>query len=127
MATLLNAIVEERRRRALSYEQFSKRVGELVKDFKRGHGADGYPQPIATPRLRAFYDNLGQDEQRAMAVEEAFTASAQDGWNSGNAKKERIVANAIRRATDDSGGLAEAEVNGLVAEAMQLAANHADD
>jgi type I restriction enzyme R subunit len=127
MAALLAALIEERRRRAMQYEEFLRRIGELAENIERGPGAESYPEEIRTPLMRAFYDNLGQNEALAVAVEDAFRLSAQDGWNNGNAKKERIVAKAMRRAVEASGGLSDAEVSRLVAEAMQLAANHPDD
>mgnify|MGYP000288236988 CR=1 FL=1 len=57
--------------------------------MKAGHGGE-YPSSIKTPGRRALYDNLGQDEAAAMAVDDAIRSTAQTGWR-GNKMKERML------------------------------------
>jgi type I restriction enzyme R subunit len=55
-----------------------------------------YPATLATPRQKALYDNLGEDEQLAMMVEEAVRYTARDGWKD-HFLKEKAVENALKR------------------------------
>lgn len=45
---------------------------------------------MTTPGCKALFDNLGQDESRTMAVDDAIRSTAQTGWR-GNRMKERML------------------------------------
>ena len=96
MSKLLDALIAERRRGALSYKEYLERIAKLTKDATRpGGGADRYPGGINTPGKRALYNNLGTDATLAMAIDEALQTSRQDGWR-GNLMKTRRVRAAIK-------------------------------
>lgn len=59
-----------------------------------------YPKSLDTPAKRALYDNLGQNEALAVAVDAAVRASRQDDWRS-NAFKVKKVTLAIQRVFED--------------------------
>lgn len=58
MSALLDEIIQFRKTQAGKYEEYLKRVGELVKKVEAGH-ADDTPEPLKkSPALRALYNNL---------------------------------------------------------------------
>ena len=51
-----------------------------------------------TPGRRALYSNLGEDEEKAMAVDYSLRAHAPDGWRGGGSTpsaKEKVVMSAL--------------------------------
>ncbi|MCX6179092.1 MAG: hypothetical protein NT163_06990 [Chlorobiales bacterium] len=57
MSTLLDEIIALRRQQAIEYEEYLKRIAELVKRVEAGHAQDTPPQ-LNTPGRRALYSNL---------------------------------------------------------------------
>jgi len=45
-----------------------------------GPKASAYPTAIDTSAKRALFDNTGQDESLALAIDAAIRAKIQDGW-----------------------------------------------
>ena len=129
MSSLLDILVQQRRQHAIDYEEYLRRVVDIAKRIG-GQGQD-YPRRIATPGLRAVYDNLpaspprdgedseirddaetysddgGEDwrERTAIALDAAIRTSARDDWR-GNIFKERAVESAIRETLSDRPELA---------------------
>ena len=89
MSELLADLVKKRKDDALAYAEYLEKIADLVRAVKAGHGGE-YPSSIKTPGRRALYDNLGQDEAAAMAVDDAIRSTAQNGWR-GNKMKERML------------------------------------
>ncbi|RMH33085.1 MAG: HsdR family type I site-specific deoxyribonuclease [Nitrospirae bacterium] len=117
MSRLLDALIEERRRQALEYKDYLKRIQGLVKKIKQPESSGDYPAKIDTPALQALYDNLkdilpqqveevqepygdGAPVEMRVAIacrlDDAIRAVLQDGWR-GNRFKERLVRQAIRK------------------------------
>lgn len=78
MSDLLEALVEERRADALEYAEYLKKLAELAKFAKAGHGKD-YPGTISSLGQKALFDNLQEDEKLALDVDAVIRDSAQDG------------------------------------------------
>ncbi|WP_367344438.1 type I restriction endonuclease subunit R [Methanomethylovorans sp.] len=58
MSALLDEIIAARKARAIEYEEYLKRIADLVKQIDAGH-ADDTPEALRTsPALRALYNNL---------------------------------------------------------------------
>ncbi|MGB3906953.1 MAG: HsdR family type I site-specific deoxyribonuclease [Methanomethylovorans sp.] len=58
MSALLDEIIAARKARAIEYEEYLKRIADLVKQVDAGH-ADDTPEALRTsPALRALYNNL---------------------------------------------------------------------
>ena len=77
MSKLLDALIEERRRQALAYKEYLRRIIELTKKVKRPETGTRYPGMINTPALRALYDNL--EEPDVLKVAEHSGASSYGG------------------------------------------------
>jgi type I restriction enzyme R subunit len=99
MSQLLDALIEQRKQEALDYQEYLRRIVELTRKAKNPT-ADSYPKSLKTPAKRAFYDNLGKNEELALAIDLAVTGSRQDDWRS-NPFKVKKVRNAIRAAIQD--------------------------
>lgn len=97
MSELLDAIIRERRREAIAYKEYLKRIEELAKMVVKagGAGTTAYPDSLTTRAQRALYDNLEHDEDLALRIDRAVRYTKKDDWI-GHHFKEREVVNAIR-------------------------------
>jgi type I restriction enzyme R subunit len=102
MSQLLDALIEQRRKEALDYQEYLRRIVELTKKVTSPEASGEYPAKMSTPGKRALYDNLDKDEGLALAADAAVRASRQDDWRS-NPFKIRRVRNAIRGALEGLG------------------------
>ena len=98
MSKLLDALIVQRRKDAISYKEYLAKVVELTRKAKNPGGAT-YPSALKTPALRSLYDNLYKDETKALRVHEAIITYRQDDWRH-NTFKVRRVRNGIREALD---------------------------
>jgi len=97
MSTLLDTLIEQRRKGALEYRQYLATIVDLTRKAYNPGGSANYPAAIATLARKALYDNLGRDEALALAVDGAIQNSRQDGWR-GSGMKLRRVRIAIKAA-----------------------------
>lgn len=95
MSDLLDALIEERRKQALEYKEYLRRIVELTRRAARPEERSTYPTGIDTPARQALYDNLGQDSTLALRLDEKIRSVKKADWR-GNPFKEREVRNAIR-------------------------------
>jgi type I restriction enzyme R subunit len=97
MSELLDALIEERRQRALAYQEYLKRVKALATKVVRpeGAGMDRYPSSLDSPAKRNLYDMLDQNEALALRVDTAVRHTKKAGWVH-NRFKRKEVENAIR-------------------------------
>jgi type I restriction enzyme R subunit len=96
MSELLDALIKQRRQAALNYEDYLSKIVELTKRAKNP-ATGSYPGALNTPAKRALYDNLGKNEELALAVDNAVRETSQDDWR-GNPFKLKRVKYAIKRA-----------------------------
>ncbi|MFH1810006.1 MAG: restriction endonuclease subunit R, partial [Pseudomonadota bacterium] len=103
MSELLDALIKQRRQKALKYEEYLKQLVELTKKVKDPASGGTYPKVLDTPAKRALYDNLGRKESLALAVHSAVCESRQDDWRSNHfkVKKVRLAMKKILGDEDD--------------------------
>ena len=94
MSALLDALITQRRRDALSYHEYLQKIVDLTRQAKSGPSGADYPTSLNTAAKRALFDNLGNDESLALNVDAAVRTTLQDGWRS-NVMKTRRVRQAI--------------------------------
>jgi type I restriction enzyme R subunit len=111
MSELLDALIDQRRKEALDYEEYLRRVVALTKQVTNPEAGGAYPKAMNTPGKRALYDNLGKDEALAQAIDQAVRASRQDDWRN-NAFKVKRVRNAIRAIFEKPLTVEEGETGG---------------
>jgi type I restriction enzyme R subunit len=89
MSVLLSAIIKERKEKAISYEEYLKKIAELAKRVQEGK-SESTPETLNTPAKRVLYNNLGKNKDSALAVHEAVIKYRPDGWR-GNDAKEKVI------------------------------------
>jgi len=100
MATLLDAIIKQRREQAISYQEYLEQIRALAKKVVNptGNSTHNYPETVDTPAKQAIYDNFGNDEVLTTKIDTAVRYTKKAEWN-GDRFKEREIANAIREET----------------------------
>lgn len=119
MSALLDALIEQRRRAALDYQEYLKKLVELSRQVTKPESRSAHPPAINTAPLRALFDNLdgivmavredpapyggalpaSPREKLALSLDTAIRAVKKADWR-GNRFKEREV----RRAIEDALG-----------------------
>jgi len=97
MSTLLDEIILDRRKGALDYEAYLKKIAELCKKLKDQFSDSTYPNGINSKPRMTLYNNLNNNEELAIKLDEAIIKNKPDGWK-GDRIKERMVKNAIEEA-----------------------------
>ena len=101
MSKLLDALIEQRRKGAISYKDYLEKIAQLTKEATNPSGKPGgYPPNIKTGAQRAIYNNLGKDEGLALAVDAAILKRIQHEWWSHDMKAKR-VSKAIKAVLSD--------------------------
>ena len=108
MSVLLEEIIADRRRKALDYEAYLRRVAELAKQVWAGH-RDDIPEVLReSPALRAIYNNLesfaeqqvaeGRGQYRkdqllelAVKIDETVRKEKPDNFRGNDAKERKIM------------------------------------
>jgi type I restriction enzyme, R subunit len=101
MSDLLNQVIADRKAGAIEYEEYLKSIEEIAKKAKEGR-LDSTPASLDTPGKRALWNNLGNDEKLALAINQAVLDNAPDSWR-GNLQKEIAVKRAIAKALTNNG------------------------
>ncbi|MBD5781054.1 HsdR family type I site-specific deoxyribonuclease [Pelagicoccus sp. NFK12] len=107
MSVLLDEIIAARRRKAIDYEEYLRRIAELARSVQSGDAND-VPEVLRTPGQRALYNNLkseaaseaagnyannaGVDPIAALAIrlDETIKQVSPHGWR-GHEAKERMI------------------------------------
>ncbi|MBL1179070.1 type I restriction endonuclease subunit R [Pantanalinema sp. GBBB05] len=97
MSELLDALIQERREQAISYQQYLEKIKQLAQQVKQPTSASQqhYPASLDTPAKRSLYDNLDKDEALTLRIDTAVRYTKKEGWI-GNRFKEREIAKAVR-------------------------------
>ena len=99
MSELLDALIVERREKAIDYQDYLEQIKALArKVVKPGGGSSTYPSSMDTPAKQALYDNLDSDEVLATKVDTAIRYTKKADWI-GDRIKEREIALAVREET----------------------------
>ncbi|TGD80808.1 type I restriction endonuclease subunit R [Hymenobacter wooponensis] len=95
MSVLLEELIARRQREAIEYEAYLAEIEELCR--KVATPPTHYPPTLHTRAQRNLYDNLGESEELALAVDAAILDVRQDGWRGDTPPaKKRMVRNAIK-------------------------------
>ncbi len=103
MSKLLDEIIAARKAKAISYEEYLKKVADLVKRVAAGK-SDDTPATLNTPGKRALFNNLSHSEQLALKIDSAVRAVRSDDWR-GVQAREQVIKKALFDLLND-----EAEV-----------------
>lgn len=97
MSELLDALIEERRAKAVDYAAYLEKLADLARQVYRPESSMSYPSGIDTAPRRALYDNFGGDADLAVRIDEAVRSTKRADWR-GNRFKEKEVLLAVREA-----------------------------
>jgi type I restriction enzyme R subunit len=101
MSDLLDGLIQERKAKALEYEELLKKYINLTYQVANPNGGGiTYPKSLNTAARRALYDNTGKDEPLALALDAEILATREDEWR-GHRIKERAVRYAIQKHVPD--------------------------
>jgi type I restriction enzyme R subunit len=89
ISKLLDSVIKERKANAVSYEAYLKKIADLAKRVLEGKSIDT-PDGLKTPAQRRLYNNLGENEELALAVHNKIVMNRPDNWK-GNRTKEQII------------------------------------
>jgi type I restriction enzyme R subunit len=89
MSELLDALIAQRRKEMLDYQQYLARIVALTRQAKNPP-TDIYPTALDTAAKRALFDNLGKDDALALAVDQAIKENRQDGWRNNTFKVKKV-------------------------------------
>jgi type I restriction enzyme R subunit len=93
MSDLLKEVIADRKAKAISYENYLKRIYELSKKVNKGNTSDS-PSELKTPGSVAIYNNLGKNLDLAIQIHESVLKEKPDSWR-GNIAKENTIKGAI--------------------------------
>lgn len=100
MSVLLDELIRERKEKARAYEEYLSKITELAKRVKEPSTDNAYPDTLKTNAQRALYDNLSQDETRALRLHDAIMNTKRDD-PFGNKAKIREIKQAMRPYVED--------------------------
>jgi type I restriction enzyme R subunit len=100
MSRLLDNLIQTRKKETTDYKAYLDQIIELTKQATNPETHTSYPAEINTPPRQALFDNLGQDEEKAVQVDTAIRNVKKAGWR-GNRFKEREVKFAIKSVLGD--------------------------
>lgn len=111
MSQILDNLIEERRNKAIEYQEYLKKIQELAQKIKNTFSENTYPSSINAPVLKSIYDNLSIKEYSLAAetsnsysgitsenlkselvqkIYHSFKNAEEDGWKSNNFKRKKI-------------------------------------
>lgn len=99
MSALLDEIIAARRAKAIEYEEYLRRIANLVRTLSEG-GGTGIPPSLNTPGRRALYNNLGENEELAIRIDAKIKEVRPDAWR-GNTTRENVIKRALLEILGD--------------------------
>jgi type I restriction enzyme R subunit len=95
MSVLLEALIEERRKQAITYQEYLEKIKALAGQVVNPNSDDpDVPDSIDTPAKKALYDNLDNNEVLANKLDTVIRYTKKADWV-GDRDKEKEVARAI--------------------------------
>ncbi|NOQ63457.1 MAG: hypothetical protein GQ582_02965 [Methyloprofundus sp.] len=93
MSTLLDALIKQRKKQAIKYADYLKKMDALVRKVQEGK-KDDTPSSLNTTAKRALYHNLGKDESLAVTLDNVVNERKPAYWR-GNQAKENTIKQAV--------------------------------
>jgi len=91
MSAILDELIKARREGAIAYEKLLEKYVEMVKNAETPENNPRYPESVRhSEALRSFYDNFGEDEAMAIAIDKAVRESIQDDFRHNDFKEKKI-------------------------------------
>lgn len=89
MSVLLDEVIKDRKAKAISYEEYLKKIADLTAKLNEGK-AESTPENVKTHGQRALYNNLEKNEELALQLHEHIIKIRPDAWR-GNQPRENMI------------------------------------
>ena len=91
LSDMLNALVQQRKAEAISYEEYLNQVVALAKAILHPENDDTYPESVRdSAAKRMLYDYFDSNEELANEIDNAIKNSSRPGWHSNKQKRNRV-------------------------------------
>lgn len=90
MSKLLDELIKQRKEESLAYEEYLEKIKKLAEQISNPSSSTSYPDTLKSGATRALYDNLGQNESMAIAVDAVILTTKLDGWRDGGIKERKL-------------------------------------
>lgn len=100
MSAVLEELIKLRKEATKKYEEYLKKIIELIRQVKKPNSTNIYPSSLNTAAKRNLFDNLGKNEELANKLNEKIISTKKDGWRDTRIKS-REVFNAIKEFMDE--------------------------
>ena len=101
MSTLLDEIIAARKAKAIEYEEYLRRIGEVATQVNNGRSNET-PVRLNTPGKVALWSNLDQDEELALKIDNAVKSVRPDSWRGNQTKENQIKREALMPLLDNN-------------------------
>ncbi|MCF8386691.1 MAG: hypothetical protein K9G47_02330 [Bacteroidales bacterium] len=91
MSELLDELIEQRKREAIAYEAYLKKIKELAEMIEQPTKTANYPASLTTKAKRALYDNLDNNEILALALDNLIQTTKLDDWRDGGIRERKLM------------------------------------
>ena len=91
MSTLLDEIIAARKSKAVEYEEYLRKIAELIAIVQAGQDGDR-PSSIKSTGQRALYNNLSQDAELTVKIDQAIKRSRHADWRGVHAREQTVKA-----------------------------------
>ncbi len=99
LSSLLNDLINQFKEKKLTYLEYLQKIQDLAKQVIYKEDKN-YPEKINTDALQALYDNLDENETKALEIDACIRGNKRDGWV-GNRQKEKNLKNALKLIIKD--------------------------
>ncbi len=91
MSQLLDEIIEQRKREAIAYEAYLKKIKELAGKMDKPTSTNNYPTSLTTSGKRALFDNLEKNEILALALDNLIQSTKLADWRDGGIRERKLM------------------------------------
>ena len=95
MSELLDMLIEQRRKEALSYEEYLQKIKQLAENLNHSGEIFAYPDSIDTRGKQSLYDNLENNHELVIRIDTAIRHRKKADWKY-NKFKLRAVESAVK-------------------------------
>lgn len=102
MSVLLDELIKRRKEQSLEYEKYLQQILQLSSKVRKPSTNTEYPKEIISQAQRALYDNVGKNEELALALDNCIINTKKDGWRDNiiKAKSVRIAITDVLKQYD---------------------------
>lgn len=90
MSELLDALLEERRKHAIEYEEYLAKILEAAQQLGNKESGSNYPSWVKNEAQRALVDTLEDDADLAFEIDSAVRNNKQHGWKDSKLKAKQV-------------------------------------